>query len=169
MIKHENVEKTHPCPICGLKFKIPAYVRAHISQCHKPESYIGNCEECGRGYKQAFQIRDCCHEIKIAKFRRNQQLNQQLGIQAGELFGEKAKESLGEKPIDSSAVPKNATVVYSKTPLLFQNIPSLETAGKSLGEKSIQAAKDDLTSNLDQIMQTQEGEQQTTIEEINAD
>ena len=99
MIKHENVQKKHPCPICGLKFKIPAYVRSHIAQCHKPEDYVGTCEECGRGYKLAYQVRDCCHEIKIAKFRKNQQLNQQLGIEA--VSSEKAIFDFGGKSIEA--------------------------------------------------------------------
>ena len=74
MIQHENAEKKYPCHICGLKFKLQCYVKKHISQCHNPEDYIGYCEECGRGYKLAYQIRDCCHDLKIAKFRNSQQL-----------------------------------------------------------------------------------------------
>ena len=69
MIKHENVEKKFACDICGMKFKLQCYVKKHITQCHNPDDYIGNCEECGRGYKLAYQIRECCHEIKIAKYK----------------------------------------------------------------------------------------------------
>ena len=128
MIKHENIEKKHPCHICGAKFTLPGYVKSHISKYHKPEDYIGNCEECGRGYKQAFQIRDCCHEIKIAKFRNNQQQAIQVGQKAIFEFEE---ESIGAgKGVQlaitapSSLAKQNVTVVYSKAPLIIQNLPS---------------------------------------------
>ena len=117
LIKHENVEKKHPCPICGLKFKIAAYVKEHMATVHKPEKYVGHCDECGRGYNVAYKIRECCHEIKIAKFR----ISQQLAIESGSL--DRGEQQLAiEAP--NSAMKKNVTVVYSKTPLIFQNLTS---------------------------------------------
>ena len=117
LIKHENVEKKHPCPICGQKFKIAAYVKEHMASVHKPEKVVGHCDECGRGHNVAYKLRECCHEIKIAKFRNNQQ----LAIEA-ENFEKKNVQLAIAAP--SSPAKKNVTVVYSKTPLIIQNLPS---------------------------------------------